>query len=107
MAQYREKMGSLIDFPNQLSPYYNEDHRAYRLIVRKCNEELFSKYKILGKKKSEKEVALPHSFFKKLATQYPECYFFPFGYGKWTNNGHNVPFDPFYTISSVSLECPK
>ena len=55
MAQYRETIGSLIDFPNQTSPYYNDDHRAYRLMVRKCNEELFEKYKAKGYKKGAKK----------------------------------------------------
>eukprot|EP01084_Bolivina_argentea_P185683 320180_1 len=99
MAQYREEgMGSLIDFPKQLSPYYNEDHKAYRLVVRKCNQELFDKYKQMGRKKDVKKILIPREFFKELATKYPECYFFPFGYGSWSNNGHNVKFDPFYTI---------
>eukprot|EP01084_Bolivina_argentea_P121535 215381_1 len=101
MAQYRESTTSLIDFPNQLSPYYDENHRAYRLLVRKCKDELFEPFKKKGMKKYEKnqkKVVMSREFFKKLATEYPECYFFPFGYGEWENNGRKVKFDPFYSI---------
>lgn len=101
MAQYRESGGSLIDFPNQLSPYYNDHHKAYRLLVRKCNIELFEPHIAAGMKvhdKNEKAVTMPREFFKKLATEYPESYTFPFGYGEWHHNGKKVEFDPFFTI---------
>eukprot|EP00484_Ammonia_sp_Unknown_P025586 CAMPEP_0197030846 /NCGR_PEP_ID=MMETSP1384-20130603/9990_1 /TAXON_ID=29189 /ORGANISM="Ammonia sp." /LENGTH=414 /DNA_ID=CAMNT_0042460271 /DNA_START=34 /DNA_END=1278 /DNA_ORIENTATION=+ len=99
MAQYREdNIGSLVDFPNQLSPYYNDDHRAYRLLVRQCNDELFEKYRKSGKKQPEKKRSIPNEFFKELASKYPHCYFFPFGYGEWTRDGRQIKWDPFYTI---------
>ena len=56
----------------------------------------------MGKKKGEKKRAIPSEFFKKLATQYPECYFFPFGYGKYVRNGREIPFDPFSSSPSLS-----
>ena len=87
--QTRENVESLIDFPDQLTPYYNENHKQYRLYVRECFNKLIKKYY----NDADPPKTTSKEFLKKLA-KYGGVYSFPFGYGNW----NNVKWDPFYTI---------
>eukprot|EP01084_Bolivina_argentea_P234838 395335_1 len=88
----------LLDFENQLSPYYTEQHKKYRLHVRKLMQQQQVKW---SKKIDEwyKVGKAPKESIKEIVKEYVNhggCYLFPFGMMNATWNGNK--YDPFYEI---------
>ncbi|ETO29183.1 acyl-CoA dehydrogenase [Reticulomyxa filosa] len=89
-----EKKGNtptLLDFENQVSPYYNEGHAAFRKHVRVFVEKEILPYY----QKWEQDGKIPRDLLKKVAA-HGGIFMFPWGLGETEWKGYK--WDPFYSI---------